>query len=130
MIIGYNIKMMEKNNLPVTTVNTKDRYIICPDMTCDGFYDQHLRCTLTKTSIDMFPELNLKQCPHIDDAKLVVFCDNGHPMTHKLTTSVWSHSKCVTCGGISFSKMSDITWRIPLDKYNEFINLKFEKNGN
>ena len=106
--------------------STKRRYIVCPDINCTGFTDDILRCTLTNYAISLEPERNLKPCPHIDKAKMVVFCSCGEPLEEVVNCSSWSHSRCHKCGGISFSKMSTTTHRIPIDKYEDFKNKPFD----
>lgn len=106
--------------------STKYKYIICPDINCKGFMDDFIQCSVSETTIKMFPEDNFQICPHIDKALKVVFCHWGHPIEDVVNCSDWQRADC-KCGFCSFSRMSDITYRIPLEKYEKFKNKKMEQ---
>lgn len=106
------------NNIPKST---KYKYIICPDMNCGGFYNKFMQCEVSKTTIELFPKDNFKICPYVDKALKVVFCHYGHPIEGTVNCSDWQRADC-ECGSCSFSRMSDTTYRIPLERYEEFKN--------
>jgi Zn-finger protein len=101
------------------------RYVICPDTDCPGFVEDKLRCENTKVTQDLFPNDNIKLCPHLDKAKMVVFCYWGHPIEFEVNVSSWIRADCKVkdCHSCTFSLGSNITHRIPLDKYEEFLKL-------
>ena len=106
------------------------RYIICPDTTCNGFLLDHLQCRNTEWDIENFPELNLELCPHLDRAKKVVFCYFGHPIESKVNSSDWERADCRVkdCHSFTSARMSRITHRIPLERYEEFLKLPYRHN--
>lgn len=115
--------LIDKHNIPKTT---KTRYIVCPDISCKGFEAEICWCTLTQYAIDsgfIPPDKGeVKICPHLDKALMVVFCHYGHAIEEVVNCSSWAHSKCKTCNSTSFSKMSTTTYKIPIDEYEEFKN--------
>lgn len=116
---------MSKKFVMPDHISRKARYIICPDMKCKGFESDYLQCTNSETTLKLFPNKGYKLCPHLDKAKMVVFCYHGHPIEEEVNCSTWTRSVCEhdNCHSISFSKMSSTTYRIPLDKYEEFVKL-------
>ena len=108
-----------------THIDTKFKYIICPNMNCSGFMHDHLQCSISNTTIKLFPDENFKTCPHLDTAKLVVFCHYGHPIESTVNCSSWQRADCQVkdCHSSTFARMSNTIIRIPLDKYTEFLKL-------
>lgn len=117
---------MKKTKFKMPThIDTSFRYIICPDIKCSGFMDIDQQCRISETTIKLFPDDNLKVCPHLDTAKLVVFCHYGHPIEDVVNTSSWRRTDCEVkdCHSSTFARMSTTTIRIPLNKYAEFLKL-------
>lgn len=122
------IKTLKEFKLP-EVIDLKAKYIICPDITCNGFFELYCQCFLRNTAIELFPERNYKLCPNLDKAKLVVFCAYGHAIEEVVNCLHWTRSDCkeLNCNSLTFSKMSETTYRIPLEKYEEFLKLKIIK---
>ncbi len=112
-----------------TVRKTGCRYIICPDLECPGWMMDHLQCENSRTTQELFPDGGYELCPHLDRAKKVVFCHYGHPIEERVNSSNWTHSLCPECHSMSFDKMSTMTYRIPLEKYEEFLKLPFNNDG-
>lgn len=111
-------------------INLDYKYIICPDINCKGWFDKHLQCEVTKSMIELFPNDGLKECPYLDKAMKVVFCYWGHPIESKVNSSNWQRADCITdgCHSCSFARMSETSYRIPLELYEEFLKLPFKKD--
>ena len=115
--------LIDKHNIPKTT---KARYIICPELSCKGFEAEVCWCTLTQRAIDnnFIPsdKGEVKICPHLDKALMVVFCHYNHVMEEIVNCDTWTRSDCKNCTSMSFAKMSTTTYKIPIDEYEEFKN--------
>jgi hypothetical protein len=122
--------MKDKFKMP-DFIEGSAKYIICPDMKCKGFLLDHLQCQTSKTTLELFPNCGYKLCPHLDTAKKVVFCSYGHPIESKVNSSNWQRADCTykDCYSSTFTRMSNITYRIPLDKYEEFLKLSYKQNN-
>lgn len=107
-------------------IDTNATYIICPNMKCRGFLKDIIQCTISESTVKLFPELKLKTCPHLNEAKLVVFCSNKHSIESKITINSWIRADCSepNCNSCSFARMSNIKIRIPLKDYINFKNKK------
>lgn len=117
---------MKKTKFKMPThIDTKVKYIICPDINCSGFMHDHMQCRVSDTTIKLFPNEGFKTCPLLDTAKLVVFCHYGHPIEDAVNTSSWRRADCKVkdCHSSTFARMSTTTIRIPLNKYSEFLKL-------
>lgn len=107
-------------------IDTNAVYIVCPNMKCKGFFKDRLQCTISESAIKLFPELKLKICPHSNEAKLVVFCSNKHPIESKITINSFTRADCseANCNSCSFARMSNIKIRVSLKDYINFKNKK------
>lgn len=104
-------------------INAETTYIICPDISCNGFLEDRLRCTVSpKSYMDNKPE---DVCPFYDKGKKVLFCFRGHPNELELDEGTWHRIDC-KCGASSFQLMSGKYHRVPLENYEEFLKIPFK----
>jgi hypothetical protein len=91
-------------------------YIICPDLKCDGFKEDTMRCT-NKGYFD------IPICPHKDDAYKILHCQNGHPNELSIDYGVWHRVDCKTnnCHNSNFNLMSGKYYRIDKSLVDEFL---------
>lgn len=107
-------------------IDSNIRYIICPDIECNGFYKEHLQCGITNWLTPTFSELpaGMQGCPKVELAKSVVFCKQCKKFIESpVTVNKYARIDC-ECGYVNFTNMSNTTIRIPLSKYDEFLKLE------
>lgn len=116
---------MSEQNWKPEFINHTTTYIICPDPTCQGFVEDRLRCTVSpKSYMGNKPE---DVCPHYDKGKKVLFCYKGHPTEMELDYNPWTRVDCSVCHSSNFNLMSGLYRKIPLENYDEFLKIPFEK---
>lgn len=104
-------------------IDPKVRYIICPNMTCKGWYEDQLRCIKSNWYNESTPI-----CPHLKTAKTIVFCYYGHPIMLGVNHSSFLRVDCThpNCGSLTFSLLSNRFYRIPLELLDEFLKLNIK----
>ncbi len=116
---------MSLDSLP-KKVNANTIYILCPDMSCNGWQEKNLRCNNRKENY-----LGLEICPNYDEARKMIFCYLGHLNILPIDYSSWKRVDCShkDCNAVSFTLMSGNYWRIPLNKLEHFLKLPFEREN-
>lgn len=106
--------------------DSKTNYIICPDMSCQGFDKKPLQC---KISLRGGIEYGFESCPKRDLAYKILHCSEGHPNKLEIDGCTFRRMNCSHeyCMSISFEQMNDIYVRIPLDLVEEFLKKPFVK---
>jgi hypothetical protein len=98
-------------------------YIICPDLNCDGFKEDIMRCT-NKGYFDM------PVCPHKEEAYKILHCHEGHPNKLSIDHGMWHRVDCEKqgCYRSNFNLMSGKYYRVDMNLVDEFLLKPFGGN--
>jgi hypothetical protein len=88
-------------------------YIICPDLNCNGFYEDNMQCL--KMSEKYGP-----MCPKKDEAYRIHLCYYNHHIKIPINKSQWQRLHCDECESETFQSGKNY-WRISKEDYENWV---------